>query len=246
MIALVGGLARGGVAITRAATRDNALHLAPGFIEWMEEAYGGSRMARQELEGELVEELSGALWTRELIGKWRVASALEGLERVVVAVDPPAGAGEDGSACGIVAAGLKDKVVYVLRDASVRGLRPLEWAGRAVALARSVGAGVIAAEANQGGEMVRQVLEAAGACETCRVKLVHARASKYDRAQPVSAGYENGRVRHAGVFRELEDEMCAFGADDDGGRSPDRVDALVWAVTELTGKPPVRPAAWMP
>jgi phage terminase large subunit-like protein len=240
--------ARGGVAITRAATRDNALHLAPGFIEWMEEAYAGSRIARQELEGELVEELSGALWTRELIGKWRVASAPGGLERVVVAVDPPAGAGADGSACGIVAAGLKDKVAYVLRDASVRGLRPLEWAGRAVALARSVGAGVIAAEANQGGEMVRQVLEAAGAREICRVKLVHARASKFDRAQPVSAGYENGRVRHAGVFRELEDEMCAFGADDDGGgaRSPDRVDALVWAVTELTGKPPVRPAAWMP
>ena len=241
--------ARGGVAMTRAATRENALHLAPGFIAAMEEAYGGSRLARQELEGELVEELSGALWTRELIGKWRVDAAPEGLERVVVAVDPPAGAGVDGSACGIVAAGLKDKVVFVLRDASVRGLRPLEWAERAVAVARSVGAGVIAAEANQGGEMVRQVLEQAGARETCRVKLVHARASKFDRAQPVSAGYETGRVRHVGVLRDLEDEMCAFGADAEAGaervRSPDRLDALVWAVMELTGKPPVKPAAWM-
>jgi len=166
------------------------------------------------------------------------------MERVVVAIDPPAGVG--GAACGIVTAGLKAGVVYVLRDASAPGLRPLEWAERAVATARAAGAGVIVAEANQGGEMVRQLLEMAGARETCRVVLRHAKASKTDRARPVSARYERGEVKHAGVFRELEDEMCAFGAEGEGARSPDRVDALVWAVTELTQKAPVKPAAWMP
>jgi phage terminase large subunit-like protein len=164
------------------------------------------------------------------------------MERVVVAVDPPAGVG--GAACGIVAAGLRAGVVYVLRDASARGLRPLEWAERAVATARAVGAGVIVAEANQGGEMVRQMLEMAGARETCRVALRHAKAGKVDRAQPVSGRYERGEIRHVGVLRELEDEMCAFGAEGEM-RSPDRVDAMVWAVLELTAKPAVKPAAWM-
>src|SRR5262249_22609063 len=96
------------------------------------------------------------------------------------------------------------------------------------------GAGLIVAEANQGGEMVRDVLNTAGASETARVKLTHARASKHDRALPVSQAYEAGRIRHAGMFRELEDEMCAFGSELDSGASPDRVDALVWAVLELT------------
>jgi len=93
---------------------------------------------------------------------------------------------------------------------------------------------MIVAEANQGGEMVREVLNAAGASAAARVKLTHARGSKYDRALPVSQAYEEGRVRHAGMFRELEDEMCAFGAEMQTGASPDRVDALVWAVKELT------------
>jgi phage terminase large subunit-like protein len=153
------------------------------------------------------------------------------MERVVVAVDPPAGVGRD--ACGIVVAGKRGKDVYVLADGSVRGLRPGEWAGRVVALARMWNAGMIVAEANQGGEMVREVLNAAGASQGSRVKLTHARGSKYDRALPVSQAYEEGKVRHAGMFRELEDEMCAFGAEMEAGASPDRVDALVWAVQEL-------------
>jgi phage terminase large subunit-like protein len=157
-------------------------------------------------------------------------------DRVVVAVDPPAGSGPGASACGIIAAGIRKDVVYVLKDGSVHGLRPLEWAGRAVALARTVGAGVIVAEANQGGEMVKQVLELAGAKESCRVMLLHASKSKFDRAQPLSGLYDKQLIRHVGVFRELEDEMCAFGADGEGGgspNSPDRLDALVWAVEEL-------------
>jgi phage terminase large subunit-like protein len=220
------------VVMTRAATRENAANLAPGFVEEMTAAYAGSSLAPQELEGEFVADREGALWTRAMIEEARVAAGDVGeLDRVVVAVDPPAGVGRD--ACGIVAAGVRGGVVYVLRDASVRGMRPLEWAGRIVALARQVGAGLIVAEGNQGGEMVRDVLHTAGAGQVARVRLEHASLGKRARAQPVSVAYEQAKVRHAGVLQELEDEMCAFGAEGDAGASPDRVDALVWAVCEL-------------
>jgi phage terminase large subunit-like protein len=231
-------LGRSGVAVTRVSTRDNAANLAPGFVDAMEESYLGTETGRQELEGELIADPTGALWKRETIERLRVeCGSVDGFERVVVAVDPPAGVG--GAACGIVAVGLKAGVIYVLGDHSARGLRPLEWAQRAVAAARTHAAGVIVAEANQGGEMVRQVLEQAGAKGCARVKLAHARGSKWDRALPISGEYDAGRVRHVGVMRELEDEMCCFGADG-GGASPDRVDALVWAASELM-KRPVRP-----
>jgi phage terminase large subunit-like protein len=174
-----------------------------------------------------VEDAEGALWTRDAFQRVEAGAC----ERVVVAVDPPATSG--GDACGIIVAGKRDGVVIVLADASCRGMRPLEWAGRVAAAARVWGAGAIVAEANQGGEMVRQVLETAGA--DVRVRLRFAKHSKRDRAEPVSMLYEQGRVRHAGVFRELEDEMCVFGADGARG-SPDRVEALVWAVTALMEK----------
>lgn len=252
--------------MTRAGTQANAENLAAGFVSSLEEAYAGTRLARQELMGELVEDPPGAMWSREVIEGGRVrlseigrpppsgredaASRLplcstgggQVFERVVVAVDPPASSGAKADACGIVAAGLRNGVVYVLADASCRGLRPLAWAERAVAAAREWGAGEIVAEANQGGEMVRQVLEmaGAGAREGLRVRLLYARESKTDRARPVSAAYEQGRVKHAGVFRELEDEMCSFGAEGVHA-SPDRVDALVWAVKALRDKPAVGP-----
>jgi phage terminase large subunit-like protein len=226
---------RGGVVVTRSPTRENASNLAPGFVEAMEESYRDTEIGRQELEGELIADPEGALWKRETIERLRVGrGSIDRFERVVVAVDPPAGVG--GAACGIVAAGLKAGVIYVLGDHSARGLRPLEWAQRAVAAARTHAAGAIVAEANQGGEMVRQVLEQAGAKGCVRVKLANAKASKWDRALPVSSEYDAGRVRHVGVMRELEDEMCCFGADG-GAASPDRVDALVWAVNELLRKP---------
>ncbi len=225
---------RGGVVVTRAGSAENAGNLAPGWIAAMEAEIGGTALGRQELEGEIVDGRDGALWTRWMIEACRVVD-VGVMERVVVGVDPPAGVG--GAACGIVAAGLRGGVVFVLADASVRGLRPLQWAARVAAVARGIGAGVVAAEANQGGEMVRELLDQAG-CEA-RVKLVHAKESKGDRAQPLSFAYETGRVKHVGVFRELEDEMCAFGAS--GGPSPDRVDALVWAWRELTAKPPPMP-----
>jgi phage terminase large subunit-like protein len=231
------------VVLTRSPTRDNAANLAPGWVEAMEEAYRGSHLLAQELEGVLVDDLPGAMFSRPLIEKWREApfetppsagpqgKAPQLFERVVVAVDPPAG---ENGVCGIVCAGLRDGVVHVLEDASVRGLRPLQWAGRVAGVAKRRGAGTIVAEANQGGEMVRDVLRVAGCEEASRVRLRSATQSKRDRAEPVSGRYEQGLVRHAGVFRELEDEMCAFGAAGAPARSPDRVDALVWAVRELT------------
>ncbi len=224
-----------GVAVTRSATGENAANLAPAFIRQIEATYGGTRLGRQELDGELIEDPDGALWRRALLDSCRVQAAPEGLEDVVVAVDPPATSGPKADACGIVAAGVAaadgfGRRCFVLADASAQGLSPLDWAGRAAALAGQVGASRIVAEANQGGEMVRQTLETAGSAVP--VRLTHARLGKRARAGPVAALYEKGRVAHVGVFRALEDEMCAFGADI-AGRSPDRVDALVWAVSAL-------------
>jgi phage terminase large subunit-like protein len=215
--------------VTLSTTQENAGNLAPGFLSAMEAAYGGTRLGRQELEGRMVEDPEDALFLRSRIDEARI-SIVPALWDVVVAVDPPATSGETADACGIVAAGRAGNDAYVLGDASARGLRPLDWAGRAVALVRRTGAREVIAEANQGGEMVRQVLETAG-CPV-PVRLVNARLSKRARALPVATLYEQGRVHHAGQLGELEDEMCTFGADGFTG-SPDRVDALVWAVWAL-------------
>ena len=204
---------RGGVVLTQASTRANAGNLAPDFVAALEEDYGGTEVGRQELDGDLIEDVAGAMFSRALIEQSRARmEEAEGLVRVVVAVDPPAGASVRSDACGIVVAGVKDGVVFVLADATVRGLRPAEWAARAVAAALAHGAGLIVAEGNQGGEMVRDVLKGA-AQGRVQVKLRHAKASKRDRAMPVSTLYEQGRVRHVRVLKELEDEMCAFGAE---------------------------------
>ena len=217
--------------MTRARTAENAENLAPGFFEGIERAYGGSRLGRQELDGELIEDAEGALWDRELLESRRATEAPR-LENIIVAVDPPASSGARADACGIVGVGIIEGAGqgFVLADASVQGCSPLVWAGRVVATAVKLGAGSIVAEANQGGEMVRHALETAGC--TLPVRLVHAKAGKTARAMPVAALYEAGRVSHVGVFAELEDEMCSFGADGFSG-SPDRVDALVWGLWAL-------------
>lgn len=233
-VPLVRRLAAGeGVAITRGATADNGANLAPGFVMAMAAAYGGTRLGRQELDGELIEEVEGALWTRDLIERCRIAHVPGMLARVVVAVDPPASAG--GDACGIVVAGLGgDGRAYVIADASVEGQRPEGWA-RAVAAAAMVhGADRVIAEANNGGQMVESVLRAAEAA--LPVRLVHASRGKTARAEPVAALYEAGRVAHRGAFPRLEDEICGLIAGGNyvgPGRSPDRADALVWAMSEL-------------
>jgi phage terminase large subunit-like protein len=166
------------------------------------------------------------------------------LMRIVVAVDPPVSAGKRADACGIVAAGIAEGgSVYVLEDATVTGLSPTAWAMKAIALWRKLSADALVVEVNQGGDMVKTVIAEADA--TVPVTSVRAHRGKWLRAEPVAALYEQGRVKHAGVFAALEDEMCDFGAEGlSSGRSPDRLDALVWAVTTLgfgaRGEPRVR------
>jgi phage terminase large subunit-like protein len=227
------------VALTRMATAENALNLAPRFLDTVVARYRGTRLGRQELMGEMIEDRAGTLFPREVIEGARVAAAPQ-LQRVVVALDPPASAHRTSDACGLIAAGrAEDGKLYVIADDSTRGLRPAEWAARALALYRRVEADALVAEANQGGEMVRAVL--AEADPAVPVQLVHARRGKWLRAEPIAQLYEQGKVAHAGAFPELEDEMADFAHDGlSDGRSPDRLDALVWALTTLN-EPAARP-----
>ena len=234
-------------AVTHAGTYANAGNLAPAFIETVLARYKGTRLGRQEIEGEIVEERADALWRRAGIEAARVETApLEtlGLQRIVVAVDPPASSKHGADACGIVAAGKgEDGLIYVLADESVSGASPQGWATKAVALWRRLAADALVVEVNQGGDMVRAVIGEVDA--NVPMLSVHATRGKYLRAEPVAHLYEQGRVKHAGTFPALEDEMCDFGLDGlSSGRSPDRLDALVWAVTALTfgarGEPRVR------
>ena len=238
-------IARSGVATTGGRTEDNRAHLAADFLAAVEQSYGGTRLGRQELDGELIEEIEGALWRRDLIERCRVGT-LPQVTRVVVGVDPPAGASATSDACGIVVVGLGgDGHGYVIEDASVRGLGPEGWA-RAVAMAAARhGADRVIAEANTGGAMVESVLRAADA--GLPVRLVHASRGKVARAEPVAALYERGRVLHVGAFPALEDEYCgllAGGGYAGPGRSPDRADAAVWALSALLlsarGRPGLR------
>ena len=236
-------LALKGLHETRGASRDNP-HLPRAVVAGLEQTYAGTRFARQELDGEMVEDAEGALWTRALIERCREARgpAPAEVRRVVVGVDPPAGIG--GDACGIVAVALdRDEVGHVIEDASVVGASPEGWARAVADCAARVGADRVVAEKNQGGEMVRSVLQAAN--RTMPLTLVHASRGKVARAEPVAALYERGRMRHAGVFGALEDELCGLlvgGGYEGPGRSPDRADALVWAATHLVLEKPGKAA----
>ena len=235
-------LALPGVVRSQGRTRDN-VHLPASFVESMTASYAGTRLGRQELDGELIEDVVGALWTRELVESRRVAFA-PALTRVVVGVDPPAGSvsGGPGDACGIVVVALGDNgFAYVLEDASVSGASPEGWARAVAECAARHGADRVIAEANQGGTMVGSVLS--GADRAMPVKLVHASLGKVARAEPVAALYESGRAWHVGAFPNLEDELCgliAGGGYEGPGRSPDRADALVWAMTEVMLGPRAR------
>lgn len=226
MAALRRLLAQPGVASDRGATAQNAEHLSPGFLEHLNALYGGTSMAAQEMEG-LIVETDGALFTAADLARARGARPAE-LDRIVVAVDPPAGS--HGDACGIVAAGRRDRTAFVLADRSRAGLSPQGWANAVVATAAEFGAHAVVAEANQGGEMIRTLLAQAG-CEP-PIKMVHASVGKRARAEPVAALYEQGRVVHCGSFPALEEELMGLGGEA-GGKSPDRADALVWAVSHL-------------
>ena len=229
--------------VTRATTADNAANLAPGFAEAVAAQLPDQRLIQQELLGEIVDGGEHALWTRSMIEDHREHAAPAVFDDIVVGVDPPASLGRKADACGIVAAGRAVATgfgvrCFVLADASVQGLKPLDWAGRASALAGQVGARRVVAEANQGGEMVRELLNTAG-CPV-PVELVHARLNKAGRAQPVSALYAKGFVVHVGAFEALEEELLTFGTDAQDG-SPDRMDALVWAVRALMVDGPSAP-----
>lgn len=223
-------------AITRAKTRANAQNLSPAFLNVIEQLYGGTTLGRQELNGEMIEETAGALWTRGLIETARLSEAPPML-RIVVAVDPAAASHKRADSCGIVAAGIdKNRHIYVLEDKTIASARPAQWAAVAVALYHTLQADALIAEVNQGGEMVSAVIHEADA--NVPVIAVRATRSKYLRAAPVAQLYEQGRVHHIGGFAALEDEMCALGPGGLGnGRSPDRVDALVWAITDLALRP---------
>jgi predicted phage terminase large subunit-like protein len=225
------------VVVTRGSTAENRGNLAPAFLDQIVRRYEGTRLGRQELDAEILEDTPGALWSHGIIEAARVTSTPE-LRRIVVAIDPAAGSGEHSDETGIVIAG-KDAAGhgYVLGDLSER-YTPTEWAKAAIAAYRAHGADRIVAEVNNGGEMVEATLRMVD--PGVPFTAVRASRGKAARAEPVAALYEQGRVHHVGALPRLEDQMCGFGRDFDrarAGYSPDRVDALVWALTELMVQP---------
>jgi len=234
----------GHVRITRGSTYDNALNLPQRFVRGMRNRYGQTALGRQELDGELLTDVEGALWSRSLIERCRVPASVAEMARIVVGVDPPASA--RGDECGIVVAGVTaEGQAHVLTDASLARASPEQWARKVAATCLEWQADRVVAEANQGGDMVGSVLRAAD-CQM-PIRLVHASRGKSARAEPVAALYETGRVAHVGQFAKLEDQLCGImtgGSYEGPGKSPDRADALVWALSELMlgtrGKPAVR------
>jgi predicted phage terminase large subunit-like protein len=221
------------VILTHGRTAENWANLAAAFLDQIVRRYEGTRLGRQELDAEILDDLPGALWQRGIIEAARV-SALPALSRVVVAIDPAAASHEHADETGIVVAG-RDAAghAYVLADASGR-YAPAEWARTAIAAYGAHRADRIVAEVNNGGEMVEATLRMVD--PNVPFGAVRASRGKVARAEPAAALYEQGRVHHLGAFPQLEDQMCAFTADFDrsaAGHSPDRVDALVWALTEL-------------
>lgn len=231
-------LADDDVMVTRATTYDNRANLADAFFSAVIKTYEGTRLGRQELNGELLEDDPGALWTRTLIERCRTPAA-PAFARVVVGVDPPASSGVGADECGIVVAGLGvDDHVYVIADRSRARAKPAAWARRVAEAYENFDADRVIAEVNQGGEMVVSVLHQVA--PTLPVRQVLATRGKKVRAEPVAALYEQGRVSHLAPLPELEDQMCNFAGR---GKSPDRLDALVWAITDLmrsAGDPAIR------
>ncbi len=223
--------------MTHAPTSANSMNLAESFLDAVTRKYGNSRLGRQELDGELLLDHSSALWTHDTLDQCKQLPECE-LHRIVVAVDPPVTDGPDSDECGIIVAGVcrqgppQGWKAEVLLDGSVRGATPRMWATRAVELYHRFRADRLIAEVNQGGDLVSTLIRQVDG--TVAYKAVRASRGKVVRAEPVAALYEQGRVRHRSLFKELEDQMAAMTlAGFEGRGSPDRVDALVWALTEL-------------
>ena len=229
--------------VTRGSTFDNKANLAKAFIDTIVKKYEGTRLGRQELEAEILEDVPGALWTRAMIDETRRRSAPP-LPSVAVAVDPPVTSGENADECGIIVAGVDaDGEGYILADHSSQGDKPREWARRAVAAYEMFSADYIVAEVNNGGEMIAEIIRQID--PAIPVKEVRATRGKFTRAEPISALYEQRRVHHVGSFPKLEDQMCSMTPDFDpakAGYSPDRLDALVWALTKLMTGPRSEPS----
>jgi phage terminase large subunit-like protein len=224
--------------ITRGSTYDNLANLAPTFREAILKRYEGTRLGRQELDGELLEDTPGALWKYSMFGVegFRLVTAPP-LVRIVVAIDPAASSTDESDETGIIAAGLgMDGRGYVLADATLKA-GPTEWAKAAVGLYGSLQADRIVAERNNGGDMVEAVLRSVA--PHVPVTTVWASRGKQTRAEPVAALYEQGRVSHIGVLKDLESQMTTWMPGE--GKSPDRMDALVWALTELMLQPELEP-----
>jgi phage terminase large subunit-like protein len=225
--------------VSRTSSYANKAHLAAEFFAKILARYEGTRLGRQEIYGELLEDVPGALWTHELIERNRLrhGAKVPELIRIVVAIDPAASSGEDADETGIVIAGKdKDGHGYVLGDYSGH-YQPVEWARVAVAHYHRLRCDRVVAEVNNGGEMVEHTIRMVD--DTVAYQAVHASRGKVVRAEPVSALYEQNRIHHCGVFPELEDQQCSFTVDFDRhtGGSLDRVDALVWALSELLVEP---------
>lgn len=234
-------LAASSTVVTSAPTEANAAYLAEGFLEEVRARYAGTRLGRQELDGVLVDAAEDALWTPAMLEAGRVEAAPD-LDRIVVAVDPPVTGHSGSDACGIVVVGavtrgpVQDWRAYVLADASVRAASPASWARAAIRAMEQWGAERLVAEVNQGGDLVEQVIRQVDPLVPFRS--VHASRGKVARAEPVAALYEQGRVHHLRGLGALEDQMCAMTARGyEGKGSPDRVDALVWALTDLIVEP---------
>lgn len=233
---LRGILARASTVVTRAATEANRAYLAPSFLEEVRTRYGNTRLGRQELDGELLEDCEGALWHHAMFDAQRVTQCPAQCD-IIVAVDPPVTGHEGSDLCGIVAVAVmrqgapQNWRAIVLEDASLAAARPHLWAQAAADCYHRHGASRLVAEVNQGGDLVEAILRQIDPLIAYRA--VRASKGKHARAEPVAALYEQGRVAHLGVFSELEDQMCQMGqAGFEGQGSPDRVDALVWALTE--------------
>lgn len=227
-----------GVVVTRASTMENAKNLSPVFIRAVTQAYGGTHLGRQELGGELIEDIAGALWTRDILSQC-IQSPPEEFDEILVSVDPPITSGRRSDACGIIVAGLvrgklpRADSVYILHDGTIQGLSPNGWAARVISLWESYDADYVVAEINQGGDMVSTILKSHN--PDVLVKTVYARRGKSARAEPVSMLYAQRRVFHIQAFPALDDELASMGTETmlRGRKSPDRGDALVWAVTHF-------------
>lgn len=247
-------MAMPGLVTSRSRTAWNRAHLSNGFLETMEDTYGGTALARQEMDGEIVEALSGGLWTREMFERCRVDKHPP-FDKIIIAVDPPACRDARGDACGIIVAGWvsgnkgqtssNTGQVYILRDGTVRGLSTGTWADVVLRLYRAWDADYIVIEKNMGGDMVEDILRAQE--PEARIRAVTASRGKRSRAEPVAHAYEQGRVFHmrGAKLGALEDELLTLGAPGaTPTTSPDRADALVWAVTDLIVRPQAVPRVW--